>query len=156
MTLSRVLRLTALTSIMAAWLAAGAHARDVFDLKAERVRMLRNQPGDLHIDAQGMTFQSSDGKTKITIAIEDLREADVADPHSLRFETYQVDKWKPFERRQHTFRAAADAPVEELAQFLAARVHRPVVGHYTSGSRFQVPAYHRRALGGTSGTLQIG
>jgi hypothetical protein len=141
---------------MVALLAAGATEKDMFDLKVERVRVLRNQPGDLHIDAQGITFRSSDGKTSIMIAIEDLREADVADAHSLRFETYEVQKWKPIERREYTFRAGADAPVEELAQFFAARVHRPVVGHYAAASQFRVPAYRRRTRGGTNGTLEIG
>jgi hypothetical protein len=50
----------------------------------------------------------------------------------------------------------ADAPVEELAEFLAARVHRPVVGHYAEASQFQVPAFHRRLRTATNGILQIG
>jgi hypothetical protein len=152
MTLVRVLSLT----VLVAWLAVGATEKDVFDLKVERVRIFRNQPGDLHVDADGITFRSSDGKTSITIRTQDLREVDVADPSSLQFETYEVQKWKPIERREYTFRAGPDAPVEELAQFLAARVHRPVVGHYASASQFHVPAYHRHALGGTNGTLEIG
>src|SRR5437879_2699654 len=109
--------------------AAGAAERDAFDLKVERVRMLRNQPGDLHIDAQEVRFRSSDGKTSIAIPMQDLREADVADPRALRFGTYDVQKWKPIERREYRFRVPPDAPVEELAQFFAARVQRPVVGH---------------------------
>src|SRR5581483_10779867 len=138
-----------------ALLAAGATEKDVFDMKVERVRILRNQPGGLHIDAQGITFRSVDGKTSITIPMQDLRGADVADPHSLRFETYEVQKWKPIERREYSFRAGPETPVEDLAQFLAARVHRPVVGHYPSASQFHVPAYHRRARGGTNGSLEI-
>jgi hypothetical protein len=127
-----------------------------FDLKVTRVRMLRNQRGDLHIDAAGVSFRSSDGKMTVTIPMKDLRETDVADARALRFETYEVQKWKPIERREFTFRAQPDAPVEELAQFLASRVHRPVVGHYSAASQFQVSAYHRRTLGGTDGTLEIG
>ncbi len=88
--------------------------------------------------------------------MKDLREADVADPHALRFQTYEVQKWKPIERREYTFRAKPDAPVEDLAQFLTARVHRPVVGHYAVASQFRVAAYHRRTLGGADGTLEIG
>jgi hypothetical protein len=130
--------------------------RDMFDLKVERVRLLRNQSGDLHVDAEGVTFRSSDGRTIITIPMKDLREADVADPHGLRFETYEVQKWKPMERREFTFRAQPDASVEELAQFLAARVHRPVLGHYAEASQFQIPAFHRRLRTGTNGTLEIG
>jgi hypothetical protein len=128
----------------------------VFDLKVMRVRTMRNQPGDLHIDSQGITFRSTDGKTTISIGMQDLREADVADPNELRFETYEVPKWKPIERREYTFRAQPDAPVEDLALFLAGRVHRPVVGHYKEGPQFRVAAFHRRALRGTDGTLEIG
>jgi hypothetical protein len=127
-----------------------------FDLKVTRVRMVRDQPGDLHIDTQGVTFRSVDGKTSITIAMENLREADVADSHALRFQTYEVQKWKPIERREYTFRAQPNAPIDELAKFLAARVHRPVVGHYQEGSQFNVAAFHRRTLGGTNGMLEIG
>jgi hypothetical protein len=128
----------------------------VFDLKVMRVRTMRNQPGDLHIDSQGITFRSTDGKTIISIGMQDLREADVADPNELRFETYEVPKWKPIERREYRFRAQPDAPVEDLALFLAGRVHRPVVGHYKERSQFRVAAFHRRALHGTDGTLEIG
>jgi len=152
MTFVRVLSLT----LLIAGLAAGDTERDAFDLQVERVRMLRNQPGDLHVDAEGITFRSTDGKTSITISMQELREAEVADAHALRFETYEVQKWKPIERREYTFRAQPDAPVEELAQFLAARVHRPVVGHYAEASQFQVPAFHRRLRTGTNGILRIG
>jgi hypothetical protein len=151
MTLAKVLVLTALPAL----LATGAD-KGIFNLKVTRVRMLRNQPGDLHIDNEGVTFKSTAGNTTVKIPMKDLREADVADPHALRFETYQVQKWKPIERREFTFRAEPDAPVEVLAQFLAARVHRPVVGHYAEASQFQVAAYHRRTLAGADGTLEIG
>jgi len=137
-------------------LATDAADQDVFDLQVTRVRVLRNQPGDLHIDPAGLTFRSSDGKTTITIPMQDLREADVAHPRALRFATYEVQKWKPIERREYTFRAQPDAPVEVLAQFLAAHIYRPIVGHYATASQFRVAAYHRRTLGGTDGTLEIG
>src|SRR5882757_1427867 len=101
MTLVRVVSLV----LLGAGFVAAAAERDVFDMKVERVRIPRNQPGDLHLDAQGITFRSTDGKTSITIAMADLREVDVADPRSLRFETYEVQKWKPIERREYTFRA---------------------------------------------------
>ena len=152
MNLIRVIGLVALIAAMS----QGQAVPDAFDIKAERVRLLRNQLGDLHIDARGITFRSADHKATITIPIQDLREANVADPHSLRFQTYEVQKWKPIERREFVFRAASDAPVEALAQFLAARTNRPVVAHYASGSKFQIPAFHRRPRGGTHGTLEIG
>jgi hypothetical protein len=33
---------------------------------------------------------------------------------------------------------------------------RPVIGHYSAASQFQIAAYHKRTLGGTDGTLEIG
>ena len=152
MRVARVLSLTCLPAL----LGGSAAEKGTFDLTVTRVRMLRNQPGGLHVDSEGVSFRSTDGKTTVVIPMKDLREADVADPHALRFETYEVQKWKPIERREFTFRAEPDAPVEELAQFLSARVHRPVVGHYATASQFQVAAYHRRALSGTDGMLEIG
>jgi hypothetical protein len=134
----------------------GASGNDVFDLKVTHIRTLRNQQGNLHIDSNGVSFQSSDGKTTIVISMRDLRGADVADPRALRFETYEVQRWKPIERRGYVFRAPMDAPVEELARFLVGRVYRPVVGHYPEGSHFRIPAYHRRTISGTSGMLDIG
>src|SRR5437588_7536796 len=143
-------------TMLSVLLALAASDNTSFDLKVQLVRMLRNQSGDIHIDAEGVTFRSSDGKTSVTIPMKDLREADVADPHALRFETYEVPKWEPAKRREYTFHAQPDAPVEEMAQFLGSRVHRPVVGHYANAAQFQIPAYHRRTLGGTDGTLEIG
>ena len=97
--------------VLAVSLAISA-GNDSFDLKVTRVRILRDQPGDLHIDALGVTFRSVDGKTSITIAMGNLREADVADSHALHFQTYEVEKWKPVVRREYTFRAEPDALVE--------------------------------------------
>lgn len=149
MSLTRILCL-ALMSI------AGAHAQEQFDLPVERVRTLRDQPGELHIDATGVSFRSKDGKTNVAIKMQDLRTASVANPRSLRFETYEVSKWKPVERREYTFRASSDAPLDALAQFLSGHVYRPVVGHYWGRSQFEVPAFHRRAFGGADGMLRIG
>src|ERR1700694_1098123 len=131
MTLARILALTLLAPLLAACAQNGW-----FDLKAPRIRIGRNQRGDLHIDAEGVAFRSSDGKTTVTIPMKDLREADVADTRALRFETYEVQKWKPLKRREFTFWTQPDAPIEELARFLAARVHHPVVGHYATTSQF--------------------
>jgi hypothetical protein len=135
---------------------SAAASAGTFDFKVERIRLSRNQSGNLHIDAKGIRFQSSDEKTVITIPFEDLRQADVANPKTLRFQMYAVDKWKPFARREYTFRTETAVPVEELAMFLTARLRRPVVGHYATSAKFQVPAYHRRTRSGSNGTLEIG
>jgi len=55
--------LKVLLSALAATLIGFGAPQEMFDLTVERVRTLRDQPGDLHVDAQGVTFQSKDGKT---------------------------------------------------------------------------------------------
>jgi hypothetical protein len=151
----RFVRFFALTALVPLF-ATAAPDESVFDLKVDRARTLRNQPGDLHIDSHGIEFRSTDGKTTITIPMKDLRDVNVADAHTLRFGTYEVQKWKPVERVEYTFRAPPDTSVEELGNFLAAHVHRPVVGYYPEESQFQAAAYHRRVRAGTSGLLKIG
>ena len=130
MTLVRVFALTVLVPLFT----MAAPENSVFDLKVTRVRTLKDQPGDLHIDDQGIAFRSGDGKTSITITMKDLRDVSVADPHAIRFGTYEVQKWKPVQRVEYTFRAPPDTSVQELGNFLAARVHRTVVGHYPEES----------------------
>jgi hypothetical protein len=152
MTLVRVFALTALVPL----LTMAAPENSVFDLKVTRVRTLRDQPGDLHIDSQGIEFRSADGKTSIEIPMKDLRDVNVADPHALRFGTYEVQKWKPVERVEYTFRTPPETSVEDLGNFLTAHVHRTVVGHYPEESQFQAAAFHRRIRAGASGLLKIG
>jgi hypothetical protein len=137
---------------------ASAQEQETFDLTVERVRMLmlKNQNGNLHIDARGVTFQSLGGKTAIHIPIKDLRTATLADAHSLRFGTYEVLKWNPVERREYVFRAQQEAPIENIAQFLAAQMLRPVIGYYPQEARYEVSGYHRRTFGGSPGMLKIG
>lgn len=150
------IRIAGLIALVAT-IGQGQTPPEEFNIKVERVRLLRNEPGDLHIDPRGITFRSADGKTTISIPMEDLREADVADPRSLRFQRYEVKKWEPMERREYEFRASGeDVPVEALAQFLTPRIDRPVIGHYGAASKFRIPAFHRRTRGGTHGALEIG
>jgi hypothetical protein len=152
MTFVRVIAVTALVPLFA----VAAQENSVFDLKVNRVRTLRDQPGDLHIDSHGIEFRSTDGKTRIAIPMKDLRDVSVADSNALRFGTYEVQKWNPVERVGYTFRAPPDVSVEQLGNVLTAHVHRTVVGHYAEESHFQAAAYHRRMGAGTNGLLKIG
>jgi hypothetical protein len=145
-----------LVFLFTARLVPAVPANDVFDWNVTLVKPLRDQHGRLHVDAEGIAFRSDDGKTLVKVAMQDLRQADVADSRKLRFGLYEVRKWAPTERTEYTFRAEPDAPVEILAAFLSGRVHRPVVGQYQTGTTFRVGAFHRRALRGTDGTLEIG
>ncbi len=54
--------------------------QETFDMKVERVRVLRKTRGDLHVDIHGVTFRSDDKKTEIQIPLANLRRVDVADP----------------------------------------------------------------------------
>jgi len=145
-------------SLLALSLAAGSLApeNDGFSLKVTLAHLLRDRPGELHIGHEGLSFRSDDGKTRFDVPWRDIREADVSDARKLRFSLFDIRKWEPLERRELVFRAPPDAPVEDIARMLADRVHRPVVGHYGAASQFTVLAFHKRALHGTSGTLEIG
>ncbi len=119
--------------------------------------MLRNQAGDLHIDAEGVTFRSSDGKTSVTIPMKDLREADVADPHALRFQTYEVQKW----RADRAARIYVPRETRCAGRGSGAIPGGPCYivqlwGTTGVAPNFEVAAYHRRTLGGADGTLEIG
>ena len=129
---------------------------NAFDLQVARGRTPRSEPGNLHIDSKGIAFQSRDGKTTINIPMADLREADVADPRALRFQTYEVRKWRPTERLAYLFRALPDAPVEAIAEFLSSHIRRPIIGHYSQSAQHRIAAYHRRTFSGSNGVLEIG
>jgi hypothetical protein len=134
-------------------------AADSFPFAVWHVRPLwRDERGQLDIGASGVSYQSDDGKTSLRIAWEDVREADVADPRVIRIETYDRLKRKGGERRVYTFRLRDGEHGDELARFLSARLSSPVLGTYgTEGAaRFTIAAYHRHALGGAHGKIEIG
>jgi hypothetical protein len=130
--------------------------QEAFDFDAEHVRILRNKRGTLHVDVHGVIFRSDDPNSDIQIPLERLRHVDVSNPKALHFETFDVEKWRPVKRREYTFRASADTAVGELARFFAAHIPRPVIGYYAEENMYRIPAYHRRRLDGTHGTLEIG
>lgn len=138
---------------------AAAFAADSFQFAVWHVRPLRrDERGRLDIGASGVSYQSDDGKTNLRIAWEDVREANVADPKVIRFETYDRLKRKAGERRIYTFRLREGEHGDDLARFLSARLSGPLLGAYGTGeaARFTIAAYHRHALGGVHGKLEIG
>lgn len=138
------------------WVCSACLAADQFDVPATFVRHGRDRTGDLHIASDGVRFTANDRKAALIIRMEDLRDVSVADARALQFETYAIARWKPAERTTYTFRIAPDAPLEDLARFFAARLNRPVVGHYEQSARFQIPAFHRHLRRGVNGMLRIG
>ncbi len=89
--------------------------------------------------------------------MEDIRAADVSDPKAIRIETYDRLRRKLGERREYTFRLIEGTHPAELAQFFSERIAGPVEGFYaTAPPAFTIPAYHRHALRGVPGRLEIG
>ena len=108
-----------------------ALAAESFHYSVSRERRLgRDEPGELQIDGSGVSYQAANGKTKIQLAFEDIREADVSDPNEIRVETYDRLRLKAGERREFRFRLRGEKHGEDLAQFLSQRLARPVVGSY--------------------------
>jgi len=91
----------------------------------------------------------------------DVHEMNVADPATIRVETYQMLKRKLSGRRSYEFRLHSARSAEEndrLTQFLSERIRRPLIGSQTittAKPEFEIPAYHRHVLNGCDGTLQI-
>ena len=136
-----------------------AFAAESFDYAVMRLRPWhRTEPGRLKIDGSGVSYESDNGKTKLQLAFENIREADVSDPKLVRIETYDILKRRIGGRLEYTFRLREGAHDEDLARFLTAQVKRPVVGAYQvlAPPVFTAPAYHRRSFGGVHGKLEIG
>jgi hypothetical protein len=136
-----------------------ALAAESFQFSVSRVRTLRrDEPGRLEISASGASYQSEDAKSKLQIAMEDIREADVSDRRVIRLETYDRLKRKAGERREYTFRLREGMYGDDLARFLSERLNRPVAGSYATPepAAFTIPAYHRHVLGGVHGKLEFG
>ena len=137
---------------------AVALAADSFQFSVVRVRPLwRDEPGQLEIGVSGISYQSANGKTKLQLAMEDVREADVSDPKTIRIETYDRLRRKLGDRREYTFSLLEGTHGEDLAQFFSQRTAHPMVGFYaTAPPAFTIPAYHRHALRGVPGQIEIG
>jgi len=136
-----------------------AFAAESFDYAVMRLRPLhRTEPGRLKIDTAGVSYESDNGKTKLHLTFENIREADVSEPKLVRIETYDILKRRVGGRREYAFRLREGTRDEDLARFLSAQVKRPVVGVYevSAPAVFTVPAYHRHSLGGVHGKIEIG
>ena len=136
-----------------------AFAAESFDYAVMRQRPLhRAESGRLKIDGSGLSYESDNGKTKLHLEFENIRQADVSDPKLVRIETNDILKRRIGGRREYAFQLREGAHDDDLARFFTARLKRPVVGVYqvSAPAVFTVPAYHRRSLGGVHGKLEIG
>jgi hypothetical protein len=142
--------------------AAGAvQGEPSFQYDVMRTKSLqKDEPGQVRIDASGIQYRSANGKTSITVPFIDVHEMNVSDPATIKIETYEMLKRKLSGRRSYVFRLRYTRSLEEndrLTQFLSERIRRPVLNSQSVSAipEFEIPAYHRHALNGCSGTLQI-
>ena len=141
------------------WGATIANGADTFSFEVDRiVTPLRNESGRLEINNEGVTYTSDNKKTVYVLPFADIREADVSSPGRLAFETYDVSKLRLGGNRHLVFRLRSGTQDESLGRFLAEHLRRPVVGSYqlSQEGAFEIPAYHRGLLSGSSGVLLIG
>jgi len=144
------------------FLAAGSpQAQPSFQYDVVRSRsMQKDETGRLRIDELGIQYRSANGKTSLSLPFIDVQEMDVADPSTIRIETYEMLKRKLSGRRSYLFRFRSARSAEEndlLTQFLSERIRRPLLGSQsvTAQLEFELPAYHRHVVNGCDGRLQI-
>jgi len=138
-------------------LATVSHGAEVFTYHVERDRLIRDQRGELRIDAGGLSYKSDNGKTTLQIPLGEIREADVSDPRIIDVKTYDVLKRSLGRPRVYTFRLIEGKHDEALARFLAAKLPRPLVGSYALAEpeAQSLSAYHRHRLGGCHGRVYV-
>jgi len=138
--------------------ASATQAQEVFRYPVSQVKLLRDQRGELQIDKTAVSYRSENGETTIRIPLEDIRKADLSEPGIIRIETYDVLKRKLGDRRVYTFRLREGTQDEELGQFLANNLTRPVIAAFELPAQelFEIPAYHKHFLGGCHGRILFG
>jgi hypothetical protein len=134
-----------------------SHAAGEFRYEVKRDKLWRSERGVLTVNEQGMQYRSENGKTALDFAFADIRKADVSDPRKVRLYTYDRAKMRFTQPREHEFELREGATNAGLAQFLAGRMERPILGAYElANAGAEIPAYHRHALGGCHGVLRFG
>ena len=135
---------------------AGPLARGAFRYEVRRDKLLGSEAGVLTIDASGVHYRSENEKTLLDFSFEDIRKADVSNPQKVRLFTYERAKKRLARPRLYQFKILEGTTGEDLAEFLAERLERPVAGAYgIQEGAGGIPAYHRHVLGGCDGTLRF-
>ena len=128
-----------------------------FHYGVKRDKLWGGEPGVLTVDDGGIRYRSENGKTALDFTFEDIRKADVSDPRRIRLYTYDRAKKRLTAPSRFEFRLRKGATSSALAQFLAARLERPVIGAYEiEEADLDRQAYHRHGLGGCHGVLWFG
>lgn len=128
-------------------------AQETFHYEVMRVRLPRDEPGTLDISGSGLVYHGK--KKQLSVALQDIRLADLSNPRQIRIELYDRVPYRAGDNREYTFRLRNATHDAALARFLSARLARPMLAAHTIDAppQFEIPAYHRRALGGEHGTL---
>lgn len=142
--------------VLAAAALALAQQED-FEYRVHRVKVTRDEPGQLRITKDGVDYRADKAKTSFRIPLKDIHEIEATPPKRIRVETYDRLARELGGRREYTFRLRDGAVSERLVQFLAAHVNRPVIGDYGSASEalFRIAAYHRHRFGGAAGDIEL-
>jgi hypothetical protein len=129
-----------------------------FSFGVYRKRLTRDEPGQLEISDTGVSYQSENKKTSLTLPFTEIRKADVSDPTTITLEMFDITKRRLGKEKVFTFRLREGTHPEELARFVAEHIKRPTIGAYSvsNGRTFAIPAYHREFLSGAHGKLVIG
>lgn len=137
-------------------LVAGPLARGEFRYEVRRDKFWGHEAGVLMIDRGGVHYRSENEKTVLDFAFEDIRKADVSDPQKVRLFIYERSKKRLVRPRLYQFKILTGTTGEALAEFLAERLPRPVVGAYgIQEDATGIPVFHRHVLGGCDGSLRF-
>ena len=131
-------------------------AHGEFRYEARRDKFWGSEGGVLTIDGSGVHYRSENEKTVLHLAFEDIRRADVSNPQQARFFAYERSKKRLGRPRLYQFKILTGTTGEALAEFLAERLARPVVGAYGFQEEATgIPVFHRHVLGGCDGSLRF-
>jgi hypothetical protein len=117
----------------------------------------KSTPGSLKISADGIDFHFSKGDAPIHWALVDIRTVALSGPRKLSLVSYQNRRWHLPGDRPFDFTLKTPMP-PEIAAELVRRVGKPAINGVPSpeGSNFaMIPARHKTATGGSSGTLRF-
>ena len=135
---------------------AGPLARGEFRYEVRRDKFWGHEAGVLTIDRSGVHYRSENEKTLLDFAFEDIRKADVSNPKKVQFFIYERSKKRLARPRLYQFKILEGTTGEALAEFLAERLPRPVVGAYgIQEDATGIPVFHRHVLGGCDGSLRF-
>jgi hypothetical protein len=156
--LRRILALTTIVLISAAW-PAGA-AGPPFEFTVKRGHFIGASRGTLVFASDGVQYRTSDKKDARQWTYRQIKQVQVRSPGRIEILTYEDQGRLKFGAdRTFTFELTRGAVGADLAAFLLERVDRPVVTAVMPplppDPLFRVPVKHERQGRGSEGTLDL-